>query len=430
LKAVHLFGCNTLNPEARRSASAETVRSLVREGQSPAEAARTARALDARHGDSARDRIRQLFKDVPVIYGFSSVAPLGPTAASTLSRYFQSTGQAEIGSGRASPRLLSHFAANAMTVTRGISDTDPQAAVRHDVCQFADERLSGAQKLAFVHSLLRRHTAEVRIFLDRIERYAATLQGPDRHAPDVELAFAEIASDGDARMRYLDFARDADAPAVQARMLALAGRLGWLSADERRDEIVRMMSELLERKGVGAAEVDLACALNGDHDLDAASARLRPAVGADDDVAHAAMRACLGSPEDHARTLEGLVSASEADVRIAQTYLHHRPITDVAELREFTVRIARMQGSEAQVRALEALGKHRLSDPASLDALARLFPAAQTANVQLAIAGILIRADFTSLARPEFVQTLREHRRESPPGNDVIDALIRRLEAH
>jgi hypothetical protein len=71
-----------------------------------------------------------------------------------------------------------------------------------------------------------------------------------------------------------------------------------------------------------------------------------------------------------------------------------------------------------------------LSDPASLDALARLFPAAQTANVQLAIAGILIRADFTSLARPEFVQTLREHRRESPPGNDVIDALIRRLEAH
>lgn len=191
-----------------------------------------------------------------------------------------------------------------------------------------------------------------------------------------------------------------------------------------------MMSELLERNGVGAAEVDLACALNADHDLDAASARLRPAFGAADDVAHAAMRACLGSPEDRARTLEGLVGASAADARIAQTYLHHRPITDVAELREFTARVARLHGPEAQVRALEALGKHRLSDPESLDALARLFPAAQTANVQLAIAGILIRADFTSLARPEFVQTLRERRRESPPGNDVIDALIRRLEAH
>ena len=429
LKEVHLFGCNTLNPEARRSASAEIVRSLVREGQTPADAARTARALDARHGDSARDRMRQVFKDVPVIYGFSSVAPLGPVAASTLSRYFQSTGPREIGTGQVSGRLLAHFGANAMAVTRGISDTDPHAAVRRDVCQFADDRLSGAQKLAFVHSLLRRHTAEVRIFLDRIERYAATLEGPDRRAPDVELAFAEIASDGDARARFLDFARDADAPAVRARMLALAGHLGWLSVDERRDEIVRMMGQLLARNGVGAAEVDLACALNRDHDLDAASARLRPAVGAADDVAHAAVRACLGSPEDRARTLEGLVSPSEADVQIAQTYLHHRPITDVAELREFTVRIAGMQESEAQVRALEALGKHRLSDPESLDALARLFPSAQSANVQLAIAGILIRADLTSVARPEFVQTLRERRRESAPGNDVIDALIRRLEA-
>ena len=38
LKEVHLFGCNTLNPEPQSSASAEIVRSLVREGHSPKEA--------------------------------------------------------------------------------------------------------------------------------------------------------------------------------------------------------------------------------------------------------------------------------------------------------------------------------------------------------------------------------------------------------
>jgi hypothetical protein len=62
-----------------------------------------------------------------------------------------------------------------MVVTRGFTDADPHADVRRDVCQFADDRLSDAEKLEFVHSLLQRQTAEVRMFLDRIERYAATL---------------------------------------------------------------------------------------------------------------------------------------------------------------------------------------------------------------------------------------------------------------
>ncbi len=85
LKEVHLFGCNTLNPQAQSSASAEIVRSLVREGHSRKEAERQLQSLAAGHGESSRERMRQVFKDVPVIYGFSSVAPLGPIAAATLS---------------------------------------------------------------------------------------------------------------------------------------------------------------------------------------------------------------------------------------------------------------------------------------------------------------------------------------------------------
>src|SRR4029077_17039988 len=90
LKEVYLFGCNTLNPQARKSASAEIARSLVRSGHSRADAERVSRELSARHAESSRDRMRLVFKDVPVIYGFSSKAPVGPVAASTLSRYFQS----------------------------------------------------------------------------------------------------------------------------------------------------------------------------------------------------------------------------------------------------------------------------------------------------------------------------------------------------
>jgi hypothetical protein len=98
LKEVYLFGCNTLNPEAVRSASAEVGRSLVRAGYSQADADRLARMLNERNGGSNRDRMRQIFKDVPVIYGFSSKAPLGASAGPVLERYFQAGGAAEVAS--------------------------------------------------------------------------------------------------------------------------------------------------------------------------------------------------------------------------------------------------------------------------------------------------------------------------------------------
>src|SRR3989441_85115 len=227
LKEVYLFGCNTLQAQPLRSASAEIARSLIRSGHSPADAERLSRQLNERHGESNRDRMRQIFKDVPVIYGFSSKAPLGRTAAPMLDRYFQSGASGEIGSGRASPKLLSLFAPSSMTVTTGSSDSDPHAGFRRDVCHFSDDRLSAAQKLGFVHQLLGREMAEVRMFLDHIEKYAAALSETERQAPAVAQALDAIARDEAARTRSLDFARDADQPAVRARMLDLAGSLGW-----------------------------------------------------------------------------------------------------------------------------------------------------------------------------------------------------------
>src|ERR1700693_2698475 len=156
LKEVYLFGCNTLNAEAMRSASGEIARSLVRSGHSQVDADRLSRALGERHGESNRDRMRHIFKDVPVIYGFSSKAPLGRTAGPLLDRYFQSGSSTEIGSGRASPKLLNVFALSSMTVATGSSNSDRHAGFRRDVCQFSDDRLSAAQKLGFVHQLLGR----------------------------------------------------------------------------------------------------------------------------------------------------------------------------------------------------------------------------------------------------------------------------------
>jgi len=147
------------------------------------------------------------------------------------------------------------------------------------------------------------------------------------------------------------------------------------------------------------------------------------------DVGHAGLVACLGSTTGHARVLQAVTSVRDEDVQIAQVYLRHRPIVDVNELRIVAASIARMNNQEAQVRALDALAQHRLTDEQSLDSLTHLFPVAKSLEVQRAIAGILIRADYQALAKPEFVRALRTHRRKSTDGQDLIDILIRRLQA-
>ncbi|NDP41418.1 MAG: hypothetical protein GZ089_01660 [Aromatoleum sp.] len=429
LKEVYLFGCNTLNPEALKSASAEIGRSLIRSGHSRADAERLTHALSARHGESSRDRMRLVFKDVPVIYGFSSVAPLGPAAASVLSRHFQSAGPAEVGSGRTSAGMLGRFAANSMVAASGMSDSDPQAAHRDDVCQFADDRLTPAQKLGFVHQLLGREMAEVRMFLGRLEKSASSLGETERQDPEVARILDEIARDDAARTRYLDFARDADQPAIRVRMLELAGNLGWLSPAEQRTEVVRMIGDMLAENSVSASDVDLVCELNRDHDLDQERVRLQVPQAQADRVTHAALLACLGSAQGHARLLRALTSPNDADVQIAQVYFRHRPIEDVMELRVVATAIAKMNGLEAQIRALHTLASHRMSDRESLGELTRLFPVAESVGVQTAIAGILIRADYRAIDKPDLVQTLRQHRLKSLAGENLIDVLIRRLQA-
>ena len=428
LKEVYLFGCNTLNPEPQSGASAEIVRSLVREGHAPKEAQRQLRALNGAHGESSRDRMRQIFNEVPVIYGFASTAPLGPVAGATLNRYFRAAGAREIGQARPSSRLMDAFAAYGLTAAGGIGENTALAQARADMCQFADERLSTGTKLAFVHELLQRHVGEARLQLDRIQRLTATLDETARRQPVVAQALEDIARDAPARTRVLDYARNAEPP-VQVRLLGLARDVGWLSEPEHRDALAATLRQLQGRTALEISDVDLACTLNRDRRLDGAiNRRVAPASLADD-LPHAAVRACLGSSEDRARTLQALFGGDEDDVRIAQAYLRHRPIADEPELRAIASAIARMPPSGAQVLALDALARHYMSDRDALQELVHLFSRTPSWAVQAAVAGILIRADRRALSSVELVAVLSRDRRPAPDGADeMIDALIRTLQ--
>jgi hypothetical protein len=177
--------------------------------------------------------MRQVFKDVPVIYGFSSLAPLGPIAGATLDRYFRRAAPPTSAAGGAAAACSRHFAPYGMSVAAGLTDTDPQAEVRRDVCRLVDERRPAADKLSFVHELLQRPMVQTRLHLDRIQRFTTTLDEPARQPAALAGVRERIRRDGDARARYLDFARQAALPEARVRMLQLAQDLGWLSSEQR-----------------------------------------------------------------------------------------------------------------------------------------------------------------------------------------------------
>jgi hypothetical protein len=424
LKEVYLFGCNTMNPQPQHTISGEVARSYTREGRSSEEATRLARLLGQQRGESSRDRMRLLFKDVPAIYGFSAVAPLGSVAGPLLGRYFQGAGGSEVGKGRASAGLLRQFSSHNMVAASGINAGDALLPLRQDVCKFADDRLSPAQRLASIHAILQRPTAESRLLLERMERLTDTLTTKEREQPEVKQVLEKIAADTGSRERYLAFARDADEPITRARMIDVAYDLGWLSANQRRQEVVAMLGDVLARKDVAGPDVDLACTLNKSGEFNGTL----PTSARTDSAGHSAVLACLGRADARERVLERLASPVDADVRIAQAYLRHRPLAEATELRGVTQAIARMNAPDAQARALDVLARHYLSDRETVDTLRQLFAKTRSVPVQNAIAGVLIRADRGTVASSDLLRTIRENRVKASPGDNMVDALIHRLQ--
>jgi hypothetical protein len=297
------------------------------------------------------------------------------------------------------------------------------------MCNLADDRPSDARKVGFMHEMLQRDVTDVRMFLDHLERYAASIGPLQRSVPEVAAALAAIERDHPTRERYLAFARDADDAAVSTRMMALARTLGWLSLVQEQAEFVRVLADRMARGSLGKNEVDLAC--ESPHGRQPVLARQLLATGTSraGNVAHSAVLACLGDAEAHKRSVRALTSSHVEDLAIAQAYLRRRPLADLDELRAVTAEITRMTAASAQVRALESLARQRLADTQSLQEIAGLFPKAQSLELQRAIAGLLIRADTQLLARAELARTLRQHRLKSPDGTDVIDILIRMLQS-
>ena len=428
VQETYLFGCNTLTPQPQGDATAEVLRSLQRSGDPRAKAEQKLQSLAGVHAESRRDRMRQIFARVPVIYGFTDAAPLGPVAAGVLDGYLRRGGARDVGRGQVSSRLLKAFSAFGLAATTGADSAFGLARARADMCQFADPRRPAARQLAFVQELLQRHVGDVRFYMDRLQRLMDSLDEATRQQPEVAAPLAAIARDRAARTRLLAYARQADRPPVQLRLLDLAHALGWLSDPQRHAERARVLRALHQRRVLGVSEVQWACGLNLQVRVDAEAGRTPARTAPADDAAHAALRACLGSADDRVRTLRAVVAAPAADMPVVQAYLRQRPVTDTAELRPLVEQIASMRPDERQVLALESLRHRGIDDQAVVQRLTLLFADSPSAAVQSAIAGLLIRADPAAID-PEVLQhTLPDRRLPAPGGGPLIDLLLDTLQ--
>ena len=195
--------------------------------------------------------------------------------------------------------------------------------------------------------------------------------------------------------------------------------LGWLSADERarragaHDRRAARAQRRRRRRTSTSSARSTATASSTAH----RATRRRPPARR----RRARMRrccACLGSAEARARVVQALTSGDEADVAASRrSYLRHRPIDDAGELRAVD-RADRAHARAARRRCARwrRSASHRLvrsREP-------------RRAGAALSARRIGGRADghrrrpdprrLPDASPPEIVQTLREHRRESPHG--------------
>jgi hypothetical protein len=389
LKEAYLFGCDSLKPEPAKLATGDA--------------------------EPNRNLMRRLFPGVPVIYGFSSLAPYGRVAGPMLERFFESGGISEVGAGIASEKLLKLFGPSSMTIASG-APADP-------LCRYHDERIDPAQKFAWLAADLGGDSTAGPAF-ERMEKFLAGLTPAEREAPAFVAARTLLAVDASTRDVYLTTLRATADPALRVRMAAMARDIGWLDEGAHRQELARTIRDMVAGDAIDFGEVDLICALNKD---DALAGELRVynvATASPSRAARAAAGACMGDARLRAGALAALASADEREVRIAQALLRHRPITDAAELRNVAAGIAGMKASAAQVRAIETLARQHVSDAEVLERLAALYSSAHSPEVQRAVAEVFLRSDLAAIdARALAARLQRDRIRDDA----LIDSVITRL---
>lgn len=162
-KEVYLFGCNTLAGKTKDARTPQQyLRVLLEDGINPVEAERIVSSRYGPFGASFRDRMERVFENVPVIYGFHSIAPSGRNVRSALNNYM-----ARIGNYRSHLDRINDTAPNVQNwfesmkafnrdIGAGLKSYNPAYAVKTNMCRLEDKNTLLSDRLAHAVDLLTR----------------------------------------------------------------------------------------------------------------------------------------------------------------------------------------------------------------------------------------------------------------------------------
>ena len=248
-REVFLLACNTLaTKDEDHRTPAQYLQILVDHGFDRASAERVVQLRYGPLGPSFRETLRRIFKDVPRIYGFSSVAPAGDHTAPLLERYFRSIGDyrryLERAGRDAGPNreLLAAFHGTGLVQTSGLTALEPAAADRDVICALYDEGRPVADRLEIIRQLMDRD--------DLLSFLPATQVFIDRHPPselsaEERVHFEEIRHQNAARERVLGLVYTLNVSALQLELAHFAVHLGWMTPEDLRGLAVNLARQLL-----------------------------------------------------------------------------------------------------------------------------------------------------------------------------------------
>ncbi len=160
---IFLFGCNTLAEKGKDARTQQQyIDVLLHDGYLPEIASQVAETRYGAVGSTFKDQMRRVFKGVPHLYGFSSVAPSGANIGPDLNRYFRSIPNYSAHldqmakTTETNQELAVAMQGTSMAQTTGVGTLANDAGVpyRRQICAMYDERSSIADRTAVIVKML------------------------------------------------------------------------------------------------------------------------------------------------------------------------------------------------------------------------------------------------------------------------------------
>lgn len=250
-KEVFLFGCNTLAGKNKDSRSPEEYhRILIQDGFTEDQAARIVAFRYSPIGESFHDRMSQVFSGVQRIYGFNSVAPVGPTVKPLLQKYLSSTtkvysqaldNQRSLDAQAVSAKLLGVFSKTSMIQTQGFSG---EQGMQRPACFLNDKEVSNRDKLLWVDSVVRNpNPTSLLNSIIHIETFISRLMDKNEISGEEQNIFSRLSESQNGKAEILGFLKHPipGLQALQVNLLSFAKDLGWVAAETFKDQLEKVI---------------------------------------------------------------------------------------------------------------------------------------------------------------------------------------------